>query len=135
MATKNDKVILNLKREIEAKKSLLANGIKFNPVTNCSLELDGMRYNLHVANQDTVLLLIAKLNSLNISLAEIMPGESLTISGYKVKSWLEDLIAKFNVSNVSNEKVRLQALENKLHQLLSLDTKIEIELSGIQSQI
>jgi hypothetical protein len=135
MATKNDKVILNLKKEIETKKALLATGVKFNPITNCSLELDGTRHNLHVANKETLLLLIAKLNGLNNSLAEVMPGESLTISGYKVDQWLEDLIVKFNALNVSNEKVRLQALEAKLHQLLSVDTKVEIEIKDLMSQI
>jgi hypothetical protein len=135
MATKNDKVILNLKKEIETKKALLATSVKFNPITNCSLELDGTRYNLHVANKETLLLLIAKLNSFNKSLAEVMPGESLTISGYKVDHWMEDLIAKFNVLNVSNEKVRLQALEAKLYQLLSVDTKVEIEIEDLKKQI
>jgi hypothetical protein len=135
MATKNDKVILNLKKEIETKKALLATSVKFNPITNCSLELDGTRYNLHVANKETLLLLIAKLNSFNKSLAEVMPGESLTISGYKVDHWMEDLIAKFNVLNVFNEKVRLQALEAKLYQLLSVDTKVEIEIEDLKKQI
>lgn len=135
MATKNDKVILDLKKEIEAKKKLLAAEVKFTPVTNCSLELDGIRYNLHVANQETLLMLIAKLSAMKTALATAMPGETLTIGGYPVAVWLEDLTMKFKVQNVSREKERLQKLEAKLHALLSIDTKVELEIEDLKSQI
>jgi hypothetical protein len=135
MATENDKVILNLKKEIEAKKKLLASEVKFNPITNCSLELDGSRYNLHVANKETLLVLIAKLQGMKNALAGVMPNETLTFGGYVVEDWLKDLTAKFQVQNVSREKERLQKLEAKLHELLSVDTKVELEIKDIMSQI
>lgn len=135
MGTKNDKIILSLKKEIEAKKKVLASATKFTPVTNCSLELDSHRTNIHVAKKDELLLLIAKLNALKTGLVASMPGEKLIICGYPVDSWLSDLIAKYNVLNVTTEKERLQALQEKLHNLLSIDTKVELEIESIKEQI
>ena len=100
MATKNDKVILDLKKEIQKKKSLLAKETKFTPITNCSLELDGSRFNLHVVNKETLLLLIAKLTSLKTAISITMPEEKLMISGYDVEDWLTDLTSKFKVLNI-----------------------------------
>lgn len=143
MATKNDKVILSLKKEIEAKKKLLAKSSKFTPITNCSLELDGKRTNLHVATKDELLLLIAKLNAYEQSLKSYMPkvdssfcmADKLTISGYATSEWLSDLSGKYNNLNVSIERDRLQKLEAKLHELLSVDTKVELEIENLKSQI
>lgn len=135
MATKNDKVILDLKKEIEAKKKLLSSEPKFLPVTNCNLELDGTRYNLHVVNQETLLMLIAKLSAMKTALAIVMPNETLTFGGYPAAVWLEDLSMKFKVQNVSRERDRLQKLEANLHALLSIDTKVELEIEDLKSQI
>ena len=135
MATKNDKVILDLKKEIQKKKSSLAKETKFTPITNCSLELDGSRFNLHVVNKETLLLLIAKLTSLKTAISIAMPEEKLMISGYDAEDWLTDLTSKFKVLNISNEKERLQKLETKLHNLLSTDTKVELEIEELKDMI
>ena len=135
MATENDVKILALKEEIEKKKKQLTSGIKFSPVTNCSIALDGVRHNLHVETKDGLLLLIAKLNGLKKSLAEVMPSEQLVIEGYSVDDWLTDLVAKFNVLNISKERERLQKLESKLHNLLSVDKKVELEIEDLKDQI
>lgn len=135
MGTKNDKVILSLKKEIEAKKKLLASTSKFSPITNCSLEIAGVRTNLHAADKKQLLLLIAQVNSLCLALADVLPEEDLTICGYSAKDWLQDLIAKFNNLNIALEKDRLARLEAKLHNLLSTDTKVELEIEDLKSQI
>lgn len=135
MGTKNDKVILSLKKEIEAKKKLLAKTTKFDPVTNCSLQLDGDRINIHVATKDDLLLQIAKLNALKIGLGVSAIEEQLFIGGYTIDEWLQDLTARYKYLNISNEKNRLQKLEEKLHNLLSVDTKVELEIEDLKSQI
>ena len=40
----NDSRILILKKQIESKKEQLSKSTRFSPVTNCSIELDGIRY-------------------------------------------------------------------------------------------
>lgn len=135
MATQNDEVILGLKKEIEEKKKLLNKESKFNPITNCSILLDGSRYNIHALNKEGILLLIAKLKSLETALKAVMPEEKLVIEGYGVEDWLTDLRAKFEILNVSNEKTRLQKLEQKLHTLLSIDKKVELEIEDLKNQI
>lgn len=135
MANKNnDKVILELQKEIEKKKRLIKDQ-KFVPLTNCSLDFEGNRINLHVANKDTLLLHIIKLTTLQKTLKELYPEESLTISGYSVEDWLTDLQSKFNIVNINNEKSRLKTLELKLHNLLSNDTRTALEIENLKGQI
>jgi hypothetical protein len=134
MATKNDKQILALKKQIEEKKKLLKNS-KFNPVTNCSLTMNGVRFNIHTMTKDTLLQHIAFLKSAENGLKEVLPDEKLMIEGFSTTDWIEDLVSKFNTLNISLEKERLKTLETKLHNLLSLDTKVELELSELAKSI
>ena len=135
MGTKNDEVILKLKKEIEEKKSALTKVGTFKPVTNCSLDLHGTRYNLHVIGKDVILYLIAAVNSLHLGLQASFPNEQLILSGYPANDWLTDLHSKFTIVNVSAEKARLKTLEDRLHELLSVDTKIDLELENLKSLI
>lgn len=125
--TKNDKLILQLKKEIEQKKSLLAKSDKFIPETNCSLTLFGIKYNLHVQTSNQLLFLKAFLNSLN--------SPDLILEGYKVEDWIKDIEVKYSILNIQSEKDRLKVLENKLYSLLSNDTKVSLEIEDIMKSI
>ena len=131
----NDKMILDLKKRVEEKKKLLKSIGRFSPKTNCSLLIDGERFNLNVVSQPALLFLIAKLQSLKSGLFEIIQGETLEIGGYSVDLWLEDLVSRFNILNRNLEAERLKVLEEKLHNLLSLDKKVELEIKDLESQI
>lgn len=135
MASKNDKLILTLKQEIEQKKNLLSKAQKFTPKTNCSLSIFGSSLNLHVANKEDLLRVIASVKSLELGLESCLPGETLMIGGYSSEEWLEDLINKFNNLNLSLEKARLKSLEEKLYNLLSVDTKVSLEIENIKKSI
>jgi len=131
----NDKKILELQRQIQVKKGLIEDA-KFHPTTNCSLTVDGTRYNLHALNdKGTICVLIGKLNAIRLGLIDILPEESVTLDGYTIDQWLTDLRAKFNSVNTETEKKRLKALELKLHELLSTDTKIDMEIESLKNQI
>mgnify|MGYP001126958779 CR=1 FL=1 len=54
--SKNDDKILELKKQIEAKKASLGPIKRFAPLTSCSLELNGTRYNLHATDRPTLIL-------------------------------------------------------------------------------
>ena len=131
----NDTMILNLKKQVEDKTKLLKNNERFSPKTNCSLSLDNDRHNLNVIDKPTILLLLAKLQSLRTSLNTILPDEKLVISGYDVDLWIEDLKSRFNTLNRKLEEERLLVLKQKLHSLLTSDTKVELEIEDLKSQI
>lgn len=135
MATKNDKVILKLKEEIKEKTAALAKVKKFKPVTNCSLSLNGTRTNLHVAQKPELGLLLAQVTTLDNAFNEHFPEEHLEIDGFKATDWIKDIKAKYEIQNVSTEKKRLAALEKQLHDLLSLDTKVELSIEDLKNQI
>jgi hypothetical protein len=131
----NDKTILSLKKQVEDKKKLLKGTDRFSPKTNCSLFIDGQRYNLNVSGKEEVLLLLARVNSLKTSLAQILPEEKLEISGYPVDMWIDDLKSRFNTLNRKLEEERLKILEGKLHNLLTVDTKVSLELQDLAKEI
>jgi hypothetical protein len=130
MSTKNDKLILATKKEIATKKESIAKATRFNPETNCNLELYGQRYNLNVCDKDTLLMLLATLMAL-----ESNQVAEFKISGFTVRQWLTDLEAKYTYLNIKTEQKRLEDLETKLTALLSNDKKVELELSALINSI
>ena len=135
MAKKNDDVILKLKRDIETKKKLIKSSERFTPVTNCSLVLDNERYNLNVLGKDQIIPLMVKLNSCAMSADALGLSAELQYSGFSVEDWMTDLNARWAIINRTNEEVRLKALESKLHNLLSIDKKVELEIADIAASI
>lgn len=146
-STVNDKKILDLKSVIASKKSKIKS-TRFIPSTNCSLDLDGVRYNIHTLNTDALTFLLIKLNSLILSMndlnshSETVKGErksgrtslidSFIISGYSVDSWIADIKTKLEVIAQKEEENNLKALESKLSTLLSNDKRTELELDAIE---
>lgn len=131
----NDKMILELKKQVESKKKLLKSSERFSPKTNCNLTLHNERYNLNVVDKPTLLLLLAQLQGLNTSVKQVLPDETLEISGFSVDLWIDDIKSKYNVLNRKLENERLNVLEQKLHALLSTDKKVELEIADLKSQI
>lgn len=135
MATKNDKVILNLKNEIDKKKKAITTGNRFIPITNCSITINGVKQNIHSMTINSLLFAIGYVKSLQNGLNEIIPNEKLVIDNFKAEEWIEDLKCKYYNLNQSLEKERLRKLEEKLHSLLSTDTKVDLEIQEIMKSI
>lgn len=131
MANNNDHKILELKKQIEDKKKQVGKLQKFTPVTNCSIEIDGLRHNINVLSKEQILLLMVKLNSYAISANELGVLEDYNISGYNVIDWIADLKSKLSILGKKEEEAKLKAMESKLDQLLSDDKKVELELDEI----
>ncbi len=131
----NDKIILSLKKDIDNKEKLLSKVDKFSPITNCNLELENIRYNLNVLDKKQVQYLIIKLTIIKKVNGEIFPDDNIEFSGYKIDDWIADLHSKYNILNIKTEESRLKILKSKLHNLLSNDTKVELELNDLKSQI
>jgi hypothetical protein len=131
MANNNDQKILELKKQIEDKKKQVGKLQKFTPVTNCSIEIDGIRHNINVLSKEQILLLMVKLNSYAISANELGVLEEYNLSGYNVVDWVTDLKSKLGILGKKEEEAKLKAMESKLDQLLSDDKKVELELDEI----
>jgi len=133
MANTNDKEILKLKDIIKIKKDKLGKLTRFNPKTNCILELNGEKINIHVATKSKLLLLIAQLRVLSDALKKEYPEETLIIGTYNVQDWIDDLKSKFEYANEQDERARLDALEKKLTSLLTEETSTSLVIDDIKN--
>lgn len=129
--SKNDDRILELKKKIEEKRQALAEKkVRFVPETNCILNMDNLTFNLNVCSDDTLLLLLIRLNAYRMS-AKDLDLEGFEISGYDVSLWMKDIQSKLDVSNLKKEESDLKKMEAKLDKLLSDDKKTELEIDDI----
>lgn len=136
MATiNNDERILELKKQIENKKEKIGKASRFAPITNCSIELDNMRYNINVLNNEGLMMLLVKLNMLRLSAVDLKIVDKFVISGYKINDWIEDINSKLNILNKKDEERQLKIMEEKLTKLLSDDKKVELEIDEIESML
>ncbi|MGL4453951.1 MAG: hypothetical protein ACRCTZ_22595 [Sarcina sp.] len=136
MSKLNDEKILRLKEEILKKKEVMTSCTKrFNPITSCILDLDGVSYNLNVLNSSELKLLYVKLNMLGLS-ANAIPWidvDEIILSGFKLQEWMEDVEMKLSVIMYREEKSKLDAMEKKLDKLLSEEKKVAMEIDEIES--
>lgn len=130
---KNDDKILDLKKQIDEKKKLLTKVARFTPVTNCSIELRGERYNINVLGREQLILLMIDLNLFIISACDLNLEGSIYISGYSIEDWIADIKSRLEVMAYKEEENRLKAMESKLDRLLSNEKKTELEIDEIAS--
>lgn len=106
-------------------------------MTNCNLDLDGIRYNLHsLTTKESLIQLLIKLNVFKQSAVELKLLGECNFSGYNVRDWMSDVQLKLEILSFSEEEERkLKTLEQKLDDLLSNEKKIELELDSIQDLI
>ncbi len=129
--SKNDDRILELKKQIEEKKKLLADkNIRFVPETNCVLTMGSNNINLNVCSDNKLQLLLILLNAYLMS-AKDLGMDDFEISGYNVTTWIKDIKSKLEVSSLKKQQVDLKTMERKLDKLLSDDKKTELELDEI----
>jgi len=129
----NDKKIMELKKQIEEKKIKLGKSQKFSPITNCSIEVDGVRSNIQVLTKEQLITLLVKLNSYAISAKEL--EIDFVISGYHVMEWITDIKSKLDFVTRKEEENKLKVMESKLHQLLSNEKKVELEIDEIMKSL
>lgn len=135
MNNNNDKKILELKTQIKEKKNKIGKSQKFTPITNCSIEIDGVRYNIQVLTKEQIISLMVKLNAYTISAKELELLSDYNISGYNVSDWINDLKSKLDFLNRREEEQKLKSMESKLDLLLSNDKKVELEIGEIESML
>lgn len=129
----NDKKILELKNKIKEKREKLNSIGRFNPVTNCILDLDGVKNNIQVLKKDQLVLYACKLQNYKHSAKEL--GYELNIGGFAIDDWLKDIVARIDILSVKEEETKLKAMEDKLSTLLSNRKKVELEIEAIESML
>lgn len=141
--SKNDERIIELQQMIANKEEAIPTN-KFNPMTTCIIELDGTKYNLNVADLNTLSLLYCKLESLNIafkSANKMKEGLSYymipipEISGFTINEWLTDITFKIAETRWKAERDKLKKYKEQLDTLLSDDKKTELLLDEIMKEL
>lgn len=131
MTKSNDERILELKKQIQLKKEKLGKSSRFSPITNCLIELDGIRQNINTLNEEMLKLLLVKLNTYKISADNLEMTENLVISGYPLQDWMEDVQNKLNYITRREQEKQLKVMEDKLTELLSDGKKVELKIDEI----
>lgn len=133
MTNQNDDKILALQAQIREKKTEIGKIERFSPKTNCSISLDGERYNLNALDRTTCVYLLAKLSSLITAANKYTLANELVISGYSAHDWLGDLHAKYTSLVQKEKQQKLKTMETKLERLLSNEKRTELEIDEIRS--
>jgi len=131
----NDEKIMQLKFQIGEKKKNLKTKKKFSPLTNCSIEIDGVRLNLQVLNKENLIHLLVKLNSYLLSAVDLGLEDEYKFSGYSIDQWITDIKLKLDILRYEEEDRKLKELERKLENMLSSEKRIELEIDEIESLI
>lgn len=131
--SKNDEKILALKKTIEKRTEELGKKEPFAPLTSCSLDFEGTRYNLHAINDmNTLAYIMCKLHTLEMAAADLeIDTSAIVLSGFPVSDWIHDLKAKVSIVKRQEKESELKAFEKKLDALLSADKKTELEIDSI----
>lgn len=127
----NDEKILILKKKIDERKAALGKAERFAPVTSCSLEYGGTRYNLHVQDANTLYYLLCSLRSLEMAADDLDIPVNLSVSGFPVSDWIADIKGKLAVMERKENEEKLKKLEAQLDRLLSADKRTELEINAI----
>lgn len=131
MSTIHDDQVIKLQQKVATKKSELTKLKKFTPVTTLSLELDGIRHNLHVLNKEQMIGLMVKLNAYHKSAIELGVEKDYNFSGFNITQWIADVRGKSDLLSVQDKERELKAMEATLSKLLSPDKQTEIEIAKI----
>jgi hypothetical protein len=128
----NDDKILSLREKATNKiKELGKNTSKFVPITSCSIQVDGISYNIHVATKEQLVGLLVRLNAYKMSAVDLNLLDEYVISGYKINDWISDIKTKLDIILHKEEQDKLRKLDKKLDEMLSSDKKVELELEQI----
>lgn len=134
MTNTNDERILKLKMQIENKKNSLSSVARFSPITNCSIELDGERFNIQTLDQNMLITLLIKLNSYMVAAKEI-GYENHCYSGYPLQDWIEDVKSRLDIFSYREEQTKLKKMEDKLSKMLSDEKKTQLEIDEIEDML
>lgn len=147
-AEKNsDQITLDLIKEVNRRKSEIAQIEKPNWITNCSFSFSETSLsdvtNIHVeSNVKKLIAMVALLISkrdFHRDAVEVLdlPTEEyvFTWGGFKVNDWISDIKTRINKLQIATKKANLEKLENRLNAIISPELRAKMELEAIASEL
>lgn len=133
MSTKNDEMILQLKKKVEEQKAELAKLPRtLQSETSTVFRPDVENLNLRVMSVEQLKLLKVKLHTYAMAAADLKIGiDEVVISGYSIDKWMHDIDTQISVLTRAEKEKKLKETEATLNRMLSDDKRTELELQEL----
>jgi len=134
--SKNDNKIIELKEGIVKKKKEISEvSVKVTTTTNCSITVEGRRYNINTLKGVELQHLLITVNTLLLSAKDLNIQDEFKYDGYLLGDWISDLKSRVEVEKYKKKVKEMTTLEKKLDSLLSADKQTELEIGDISELI
>lgn len=131
MSTKNDEMILQLKKKVEEQKAELAKLPRtLQSETSTVFRQDVDNLNLRVMSVEQLKLLKVKLHTYAMAAVDLGIDE-ITISGFSIDKWMHDINMQISVLTRAEKEKKLKETEATLNRMLSDDKRTELELQEL----
>lgn len=132
----NDDRIIELKKLIEEKEKEIVPA-SLASKTTLILDFNGQKYNLNVMTLPELQILFCQLQAMQTANEKLSRfyAEPLSIGGFCVADWLDDIVSKMNYLITKNKKKELEAMKKQLDKLLSDGKKTELLLDEIMEKL
>ena len=137
MSTKNDEMILQLKKKVEEQKAELAKLPRtLQSETSTVFRTDAENLNLRVMSVEQLKLLKVKLHTYEMAATDLKIGiDEVIISGFSIDKWMHDIDMQISVLTRAEKEKKLKETENTLNKLLSDDKRTELELEALAKML
>lgn len=137
MSTKNDEMILQLKKKVEEQKAELAKLPRtLQSETSTVFRTDAENSNLRVMSVEQLKLLKVKLHAYAMSAIDLEIGiDEVVVSGFSIDKWMHDIDMQISVLTRAEKEKKLKETENTLNKLLSDDKRTELELEALAKSL
>jgi hypothetical protein len=137
MSTKNDEMILQLKKKVEEQKAELAKLPRtLQSETSTVFRTDAENLNLRVMSVEQLKLLKVKLHTYEMAATDLKIGiDEVIISGFSIDKWMHDIDMQISVLTRAEKEKKLKETENTLNKLLSDDKRTELELEALAKSL
>lgn len=137
MSTKNDEMILQLKKKVEEQKAELAKLPRtLQSETSTVFRTDAENLNLRVMSVEQLKLLKVKLHAYAMSAIDLEIGiDEVVVSGFSIDKWMHDIDMQISVLTRAEKEKKLKETEATLNRLLSDDKRTELELQELAKML
>ena len=133
MSTKNDEMILQLKKKVEEQKAELVKLPRtLQSETSTVFRQDTENLNLRVMSGEQLNLLKVKLHTYEMAATDLKIGiDEVVISGFSIDKWMHDIDMQISVLTRAEKEKKLKETEATLNRMLSDDKRTELELQEL----
>lgn len=137
MSTKNDEMILQLKKKVEEQKAELAKLPRtLQSETSTVFRTDAENLNLRVMSVEQLKLLKVKLHAYAMSAIDLeIEIDEVVVSGFSIDKWMHDIDMQISVLTRAEKEKKLKETEATLNRLLSDDKRTELELQELAKML